>query len=88
MTVALAVAFLGVGLALTPASVSLAKCKCGPKKRACATAHKDSPFFDCTGLVKKAKKDCKRTLRKAIKADCRGCVPKTTPCSPSGAFLD
>jgi len=88
MAVALAVALLGAGLTLAPASDSLAKCKCGPKKHACKLAHKQSPFFDCTGKKGKDKRTCKATLRAAIKADCAGCLPKASTCSPSGAFLD
>lgn len=85
---AFAVALLGIGLTLAPASDSLARCKCGPKRHACKVAHKTpGSFFDCTGLVKAEKRACKARLRAAIKADCGGCVPKTCS-SPSGAFLD
>ena len=88
MAAALAVAWLGVGLTLAPASTSLAKCKCGPKKAACKQAHKTSSVFDCTGLKGKDKRACKQRLKQAIKADCGGCIVKATTCSPSGAFLD
>jgi len=76
---------LGVGLAVTPASVGLAKCKCGPKKEACKVAHVS--FFNCKAAAKTDRKTCKHLQATAIKTDCRSCVAKTCS-SPSGAFLD
>jgi hypothetical protein len=77
---------LGVGLAVTPASVSLARCKCGPHKKACKAAF--VTLYNCTGFTTRAeKKTCKRAQAAAIKGNCRSCVAKTCS-SPSGAFLD
>ena len=77
---------LGVGLAITPASVGFAKCKCGPKKKACKAAIVS--LYNCTASTTRAeKKTCKKAQAAAIKNTCRSCVAKTCS-SPSGAFLD
>ena len=85
LAVALAVAWLGTGLAFVPSVVSAqTACKCRLKVKDCKTHHRD--FFNCKAQTGPDKRACKKAQKAAIKADCHGC---TKPCSsPSGAFLD
>jgi hypothetical protein len=84
IALAIATVVLGVGLAVTPASVSMAKCKCSHKKALCKKAY--TKAFDCKKVPRASKKTCKTAVKAAILANCSSC---TTPCSsPSPAFID